>query len=531
MVNKMYISKRASLFRAITGALDFDGISSVLSSMKRSPIDELFSTNPGKLRALFSGGSLVDITDIRNSFNFYKELVERSKVAGRNLTGLDDVEIKIYNNLIEEIDSAKKSGNLDNLKTFINTNHGEINTITRKLETNYNALKSAKPADPDDPADTTLESERLKMQRQKNLADAASNKLNKNKFNMDKLNYSVEIAKNIYSGLKGLVLLSVVGAIGYYFYNSSKEEKEKLNLSIDKIIVCLRDIPLEKGSSLDNLRSSIINRLIKLKLYSSSSQMLTIEQEEEFKKLMIDLFSLESNSSIPSFVTLANNEFASGRISGFNYDDQDFAETIMCINNSSLEAANIMNSIISGASAGSNPGGKQSGNGPQRNDRSNVGGASITGNVTLSTGQSYAIVIDTRKPSMPQRFILYFANGAGPDNFFSSPEFAAFVDPSEESPTGGSGLVPNAIGVNPIEKRIVSAIKYCYNNDIDSGRELSRFMIGQINSGVGRLKKLFTNEPEQRVLSRSIDYYSGRDSQQRRRIFNRKNRNSGNQGI
>jgi hypothetical protein len=259
--------------------------------------------------------------------------------------------------------------------------------------------------------------------------------------------------------------------------------------------------------------------------------MLTIEQEEEFKKLMIDLFSLESNSSIPSFVTLANNEFASGRISGFNYDDQDFAETIMCINNSSLEAANIMNSIISGASAGSNPGGKQSGNGPQRNDRSNVGGASITGNITLSTGQSYAIVIDTRKPSMPQRFILYFANGAGPDNFFSSPEFAAFVDPSEESPTGGSGLVPNAIGVNPIEKRIVSAIKYCYNNDIDSGRELSRFMIGQINSGVGRLKKLFTNEPEQRVLSRSIDYYSGRDSQQRRRIFNRKNRNSGNQGI
>jgi len=522
MANKMYISKRASLFGSLRNILDFDGISSVLTGIRRNPIDDLISSSPSAIRPIFSNLTHTDISDIRRSFDIYKDLVEQSKLAKKNLTGLNQSEIKMYNELIEKIDSAQKTKNLSDLETFIKANDSEINVIARKLEANFNKVRTTEPS---------LDADKLKRMREQNLTQKTMNTRDKVELSAAKWKTRFDNIGKIYSGTVKVVGLTAVGAIGYYFYKSNKEEKEKLNLSIDKIIECLREIPLEKGSSLDNLRSSIISRLIKLKLYSSSSQMLNIEQEQEFKKLMIDLFSVENNSSIPSFVTFANNEFASGKISGFNYDDQDFAETIMCINNSSLEAANIINSIISGASVGSNPGGKQGGNGPQRNDRSNGSGASIAGNITLSTGESYRVVIDTRKPSIPQRFILYFANGAGPDNFFSSPEFAAFVDPSEESPTGGSGLVPNAIGVNPIEKRIVSAIKYCYNNDIDSGRELSRFMIRQINSGVGRLKKLFTNEPEQRVLSRSVDYYSGRDSQQRRRIFNRRNRNSGNQGI
>ena len=526
MVNKMYISKRAILSGSLVRALDFDGISSVLGGIKRNPIDELLASNPSKLRALFQTVPNIDFVDVRNSFNLYKDLVEASKKAGANLTGLDGGEIRIYNELIEKIHSAKQSGNLDELENFINANDTQINVITKKLETNHNALKSAKPKDSDD---STLETERIRKERQKNLADAAKVKYDKTLLNAELWKNRLEIGKNIYSGLKALIALSAVGAIAVYFYNSTKEEKEKLNISIDNIIKCLNDINLDEKSSLNNLRSSIINKLTKLKLYSSSSQMLNSEQEAELKNLMIELFSPENTSSIPSFVTLLNNEFLSGRISRLN-DEQDFSEAIMCINNSSLEAANIINSILSGASGGRSPGVRPT-SGTQKNDLSNRGGSSINGNVTLSTGQSYSIVIDSRKPSIPQRFILYFANGAGPDNFFSSPEFAAFVDPDEESPTGGSGLVPNAIGVNPIEKRIVSAIKYCYNNDIDSGRELSGFMIRQINSGVGRLKKLFTNEPEQRVLSRSVDYYSGRGSGQRRRIFNRRNRNSGNQGI
>ena len=516
MANKMYISKRANIFSSVSKAFDFDAISSVLTGIRRNPIDDLISSSL-LIRPIFTGLTHIDISVIRRSFNIYKDLVEQSKLAGRNLTGLNEAEIRMYNELIEKINSAQKTRNLTDLEAFLKANDSEINTITRKLEASDDALKSAKSANPNNPNKPPAKPPDNPPAKKTPVSEYIENAKN--------------IGKMIYSVFITSVGVIAVGAIGLYFYNSSKEEKEKLNSSIDKIIECLKDIPLEKGSSLDNLRSSIISKLIKLKLYSSSSQMLTIEQEKDFKKLMIDLFSLESNSSIPSFVTLANNEFASGRISGFNYDDQDFAETIMCINNSSLEAANIMNSIISGASTGNNTGVRTGRNGTQNNDRSNGVGASIAGNVTLSTGESYRVIIDTRKPSIPQRFILYFANGAGPDNFFSSPEFAAFVDPNEDSPTGGSGLVPNAIGVNPIEKRIVSAIKYCYNNDIDSGRELSRFMINQINSGVGRLKKLFTNEPEQRVLSRSIDYYSGRDSQQRRRIFNRRNRNSGNQGI
>jgi hypothetical protein len=139
---------------------------------------------------------------------------------------------------------------------------------------------------------------------------------------------------------------------------------------------------------------------------------------------------------------------------------------------------------------------------------SNVAANSIVVNVTLSTGETYQVPISTKKPSIPQRFILYLSNGRGPDNFFASPTFAAFVDPDISSPIGGSGLVPNSIGTQNIEERIASAIKYCYNNDIDSATELRRFMISQINSGVGFLKKLFTNEPEQRVLDRAIGFYA-----------------------
>ena len=295
----------------------------------------------------------------------------------------------------------------------------------------------------------------------------------------------------------------------------SDEEKEQSNDAIGRIIGCLQNIPVDPSSEAMNLKRSLISKLSFLRDNING-------ESGESGKLISEIFDKDG---------LMQN-FTGSVVTGKNVDINDsytmenLSQDIACVSDASSELVNLAksNSEVTASDyptgtkrpTGPSLGGSDqvgpaytgSGGGTQDGSISNVTANSIVVNVTLSTGETYQVPISTKKPSIPQRFILYLANGRGPDNFFASPTFAAFVDPDQSSPIGGSGLVPNAIGSQNIEDRIASAIKYCYNNDIDSAIELRRFMIRQINSGVGFLKKLFTNEPEQRVLDRAIGFYA-----------------------
>ena len=313
--------------------------------------------------------------------------------------------------------------------------------------------------------------------------------------------------------LYSLAVLSSIafGAAAVYgaYLLFSDEEKQKSSDAIDRAIVCLKNIPVNPGSEVIILKRSIISRLSYLK--ESINQ-----NSEESGKLISEIFA--ENGLIPNFIGMV----AAGDNVDINdsYTMEDLSRDIACITDASsgiIGSAELSN--FTESSGQNEPRKTRDSSGPSVNypdvskgeqpaSVSKVTANSIIANVTLSTGETYQVPISTKKPSIPQRFILYLANGRGPDNFFASPTFAAFVDPDMSSPIGGSGLVPNAIGSQNIEDRIASAIKYCYNNDIDSATELRRFMIRQINSGVGFLKKLFTNEPEQRVLDRAIGFYA-----------------------
>ena len=313
--------------------------------------------------------------------------------------------------------------------------------------------------------------------------------------------------------LYSLAVLSSIafGAAAVYgaYLLFSDEEKQKSSDAIDRAIACLKNIPVNPGSEVIILKRSIISRLSYLK--ESINQ-----NSEESGKLISEIFA--ENGLIPNFIGMV----AAGDNVDINdsYTMEDLSRDIACITDASsgiIGSAELSN--FTESSGQNEPRKTRDSSGPSVNypdvnkgeqpaSVSKVTANSIIANVTLSTGETYQVPISTKKPSIPQRFILYLANGRGPDNFFASPTFAAFVDPDMSSPIGGSGLVPNAIGSQNIEDRIASAIKYCYNNDIDSATELRRFMIRQINSGVGFLKKLFTNEPEQRVLDRAIGFYA-----------------------
>lgn len=315
-------------------------------------------------------------------------------------------------------------------------------------------------------------------------------------------------------GIITSIAWAAAGLFGAYLLFSD-EDKEQSNDAIGRIIGCLQNIPVDPSSEAMNLKRSLISKLSFLKD--------NINRESgESGKLISEIF--DKDGLMQNFT----GSVATGKNVNINdsYTMENLSQDIACVSDASSELVNLAKSN-SEVTASDYPTGTKRPTGPslgesdqvspaytgsggdtQDGSISNVTANSIVVNVTLSTGETYQVPISTKKPSIPQRFILYLANGRGPDNFFASPTFAAFVDPDQSSPIGGSGLVPNAIGSQNIEDRIASAIKYCYNNDIDSAIELRRFMIRQINSGVGFLKKLFTNEPEQRVLDRAIGFYA-----------------------
>ncbi len=315
-------------------------------------------------------------------------------------------------------------------------------------------------------------------------------------------------------GIITSIAWAAAGLYGAYLLFSD-EEKDQSNDAIGRIIGCLQNIPVDPSSEAMNLKRSLISKLSFLRDNING-------ESGESGKLISEIF--DKDGLMQNFT----GSVATGKNVDINdsYTMENLSQDIACVSDASSELVNLAKSN-SEVTASDYPTGTKRPTGPslggsdqvgptytgsdggtQSGSISNVTANSIVVNVTLSTGETYQVPISTKKPSIPQRFILYLANGRGPDNFFASPTFAAFVDPDQSSPIGGSGLVPNSIGSQNIEDRIASAIKYCYNNDIDSAIELRRFMIRQINSGVGFLKKLFTNEPEQRVLDRAIGFYA-----------------------
>lgn len=308
----------------------------------------------------------------------------------------------------------------------------------------------------------------------------------------------------------GLLLWGYFGVTGF-FSDLFKTNRENISEKLLEAIACLSDIPAKSGTNAEKIKNDLLkdlNRLNTITKLSKSSVAEDIQKEyaQIIQKLLADQQSPGSLGYAVKYFTDHPEEIniSSGitsNVIGFSQDD--LTESINCISENGSAAMDEISRLVGQIMR------SQGGQGmTDLSGTSDASQRSISGVVKLSNGTSYNVTITTRKPSIPQRFALYFARGAGPDNFFSTPAFAAFVDPDENSPLGGVGLVPNAVGKQPIEQRLASAIKYCYNNDIDSDRQLRRLLIQQINAGTRFIRRLFTNEPEQRVLQRAITYYS-----------------------
>ena len=332
-------------------------------------------------------------------------------------------------------------------------------------------------------------------------------------------------------GIASLLWLTATGFGLYYAYQwYTTDNKEEAIGSISNIVACINNIKLDQNSAVFKLKAEIV-----ADLNSLSRGIAAGSQDNELIK---KLFGQEG--TIANFIQRISDERSSERNAvlitspsvdtPMSYTSEEFLSDLKCINDGLESLLKIINDEARRKNKVGVEGmvGQPPYVGRQGSDRV------VEGNVVLSTRNRYRVIISTRKPSIPQRFILYFANGRGPDGFFSSPEFTAFVDPDERSPLGGVGLIPNSIGLLPIEERIASAIKYCYNNDIDSGKELKSFMVKQINSGVGRVRKLFTNEPEERALRRTIQFYSNYSGNQNdisENDGNNSNSNKENKGL
>lgn len=320
--------------------------------------------------------------------------------------------------------------------------------------------------------------------------------------------------KGFISFVFGAALLGGLGAGAWYIYkNFIQDNDEILSSTFDEMISCISDMEFPGNIELENQKNSILEKLNELKILTLliGSSQISEQQKQRYVELNNELFGGNDKSSISNFLNNISLKMQTNAIDKSLHED--ILESIACVGNNIEKLASLYensDAIKSIKNNGRGDDGSRESLSPPPSVSKN---ARVDGIVTLSTGQSYGISIGTRRPSIPQRFILYFANGEGPDGFFSSPEFTAFVDPNDASPLGGVGLVPNAIGKEPIEERISSAIKYCYNNDIDSGNELRKFMVREINSGVGKIKRIFSNEPEERALNRAIDFYKSSRSQ------------------
>jgi hypothetical protein len=375
------------------------------------------------------------------------------------------------------------------------------------------AKKTTQTETPDDPVlKRQLEREQIEKLRLENAEAFRKLKENKRGF----FSRAAGAAGNLVLTGAGLSALVTGGILAWtyfgvkdFFSGIFTADRDKASDSLAEAIACLAEIKTRSGTQAEKIKTELSRDLTRLKtLTGMSPETVTRDASKEYTTLLTKLSGSAQGSITYAIQYLQDHKDEldidtglAGATVGFS--EADFNEAIDCVTQRTSDAMNsiakVVGKIMEGAGGQEfrrTPGGEKS----QRQ---------IAGRVTLSNGQQYNVVITTKKPSIPARFVPYFANGAGPNNLFSTPAFTAFVDPDENSPLGGYGLVPNAVGMDPMEQRIASAIRYCYNNDIDSDGELKRLLISQINAGVGFIKKLFTNEPEQRIIERTIKYYRG----------------------
>lgn len=429
-------------------------------------------------------------------------------------------ESKIFEEYIDQLMAIKISGKPDYTHFIDFLNNPQKKYVIKQVDDYFSKNLGATPQPKKKPAGPDVDNTSTKAKDTSAPRDGSgkpsSNSVPSGKLSTPKkIQEYIETSFKFGSMIKGIIsftfgaaLFGGLGAGAWYIYkNFIQDNDEALASTFDEMIGCISDMEFYENIELENQKNSILEKLNELKILTLliGSSQISEQQKQRYVELNNELFAGNGKSSISNFLNNISLKMQTNAIDKSLHED--ILENIACVGNNIKKLASLYensDAIKSIKNNGRGGDGSQESLNPPRSVSQN---ARVDGIVTLSTGQSYGISIGTRRPSIPQRFILYFAKGEGPDGFFSSPEFTAFVDPNDSSPLGGVGLVPNAIGKDPIEERISSAIKYCYNNDIDSGNELRKFMVREINSGVGKIKRIFSNEPEERALNRAIDFY------------------------
>lgn len=306
-------------------------------------------------------------------------------------------------------------------------------------------------------------------------------------------------AKGVVSLFAGLIKLSIFGiplyGIYYFFSSATSSTRDRASTNITTSKNCLDEINTVSGTKAESMKISLSQDLDRLnQMTSLTSGSVT----EEFVQAYANLIDKVGGTGEGSIFAFANHlqQNPAELVGGLS---AQVSESMSCVVTNFNEAKKIIMSLaakIVETGKESPSGGRTDAEIPSISGSKN----SISGDVALANGSTHTVVITTRKPSIPPKFILFFQDGRNP--FFSSPTFTAFVDPD------GQGLVPNAVG-KPLagDGRIAAAIKYCYNNRIKTESDLRRDVIKSINSGLSPLRKLFKNEPEQKAFERMIKKY------------------------
>ena len=306
-------------------------------------------------------------------------------------------------------------------------------------------------------------------------------------------------AKSVVSLFAGLIKLSIFGiplyGIYYFFSSATSSTRDKAAYNIITSKNCLDEINTASGTKAESMKASLSQDLDRLnQMTSLTSGRVT----EEFVQTYANLIDKVGGTGEGSIFAFANHlqQNPGELVGGLS---AQVSESMSCVVTNFNEAKKI---IMSLAAKIVETGRESPGGGRTDAEIPSISGSknSISGDVNLADGSTHSVVITTRKPSIPPKFILFFQDGRNP--LFSSPTFTAFVDPD------GQGLVPNAVG-KPLagDGRIAAAIKYCYNNRIKTESDLRRDVIKSINSGLSPLRKLFKNEPEQKAFERMIKKY------------------------
>lgn len=306
-------------------------------------------------------------------------------------------------------------------------------------------------------------------------------------------------AKSVVSLFAGLIKLSIFGiplyGIYYFFSSATSSTRDRASTNIITSKNCLDEINTVSGTKAESMKASLSQDLDRLnQMTSLTSGRVT----EEFVQTYANLIDKVGGTGEGSIFAFANHlqQNPGELVGGLS---AQVSESMSCVVTNFNEAKKI---IMSLAAKIVETGRESPGGGRTDAEIPSISGSknSISGSISLADGSTHSVVITTRKPSIPPKFILFFQDGRNP--FFSSPTFTAFVDPD------GQGLVPNAVG-KPLagDGRIAAAIKYCYNNRIKTESDLRRDVIKSINSGLSPLRKLFKNEPEQKAFERMIKKY------------------------